>query len=765
MKEFKNVRVMWLLNHSTLRKFEIAQLNQLGIKEIFLPKFFPDDEANLSASVDDSLDASLTIPPSDLNILNQQNWYECPSDDAWKIANKYFDIAIMGFFPKQMSAVIDHFNGAVVLRAFGLSKGLSYSQLIYQSLGANFIDKIKRLKNRFWFGAAYSHLYQVEGELLQRRHCFLPVGLTCTSIRDQWEGKNKQILFICPRINSSPYFHAIYQQFIDDFDEFEFAIGGAQPIPVKDKRVLGFISNEEHQQNMKNFRVMFYHSTEPNHIHYHPFEAIRMGMPLVFMAGGLLDTLGGAKLPGRCRSLKEAKRKIKAIFADDWTLINSIRKSQNILLTTLNPEYCHSYFFEAYSHIIYQLNQHRLTYFPKVQKKKIALILPVLYSGGSFRGAKQLANILQEAAQSTGEKLELVFAHLDDSNFYSNDKFNDLSPTIKRRTYKWQTLDHKAARRAMIYAGYSDWQSEKINYIVPDDGINQFLDCDLWIMISDRLTNPLLPIKPYICMVYNYLSRYFLFLNDSLESSFFGAAQNASKVLVTTQFTAENAIQYAGVKPEKIEIMPMLTPDMSEYCISSAVSSKKKYFLWTTNTALHKNHVRAFLALKKYYEELDGQLNCHISGCDTDILNRQTMSKLQHLLDSYAVYENSNCLKTALHFCGELSNSDYVKKLQNAAFVWHPAYRDNGTFTVIEAAQLGVPSLSSDYPAMQEINQQFGLDLNWMDASDPLDMALKLKLMEEQYINRENKWPLDLTKFKHNSEAGFKYWRVIKECL
>ena len=55
------LRVMWLLNHTTLRQFEIPQMESLGITEIFLPKSFPYDEGNLSASIDHSKDAALNL--------------------------------------------------------------------------------------------------------------------------------------------------------------------------------------------------------------------------------------------------------------------------------------------------------------------------------------------------------------------------------------------------------------------------------------------------------------------------------------------------------------------------------------------------------------------------------------------------------------------------------------------------------------------------------------------------------------------------------
>ncbi|HDX8618059.1 TPA: glycosytransferase, partial [Aeromonas dhakensis] len=76
-------RVLWLLNHSTLRSFEIPQLIESGIEEIYLPKKFPYDEGNLSASITFDFDDELTIPRHELDVLNEQNWYESPSKDAW----------------------------------------------------------------------------------------------------------------------------------------------------------------------------------------------------------------------------------------------------------------------------------------------------------------------------------------------------------------------------------------------------------------------------------------------------------------------------------------------------------------------------------------------------------------------------------------------------------------------------------------------------------------------------------------------------------
>ncbi len=62
---------MWLLNHSTARKFEVAMLKRLGFQEIFLPKSFPQEVSFRSATVDYSEDANLSISADDLAVLTR----------------------------------------------------------------------------------------------------------------------------------------------------------------------------------------------------------------------------------------------------------------------------------------------------------------------------------------------------------------------------------------------------------------------------------------------------------------------------------------------------------------------------------------------------------------------------------------------------------------------------------------------------------------------------------------------------------------------
>ena len=766
MSEQKNHRIMWLLNHGAARRFEIPMLKSIGIREIFLPKIIPTDHNFRSASVDFSEDHNLTIPADDLALLNATDWYGEPGIDAWRTANKYFDVAFFILHRVEMLAsVAKHFSGAAIWRAYGLDASISYSVILDSTRNGSGWKDVRRMGNRFWFGEAYPHLHRIERPQLKERAIYLPLGLSDSEAKPVWSGQRKVLFFVCPEIGLNPYYRKIYDEFRNTFSEFEYVIGGSQPIAVGDERVLGFVSAEEHQRNMQELRVMFYHSTESNHIHYHPFEAVRAGMPLVFMAGGLLDQLGGTGLPGRCKSISEAKDKIRRILDNDQKLIAQIRATQPRLLEPMRSEVSRPAWVENFDKILAELELSRrakriASEMPK--RRRIAVILPVQYRGGTLNAAKLLAIALWEGSRRKGEDVDVVFSHLDDPAFYDKNDFEDLLPAIARRPFLWTSLDGPAARRAMTYAGFKSWQPTSEQYAIPDDGMRQFLDCDLWLIVSDRLPLPLLPIRPYALMVYDYLQRYLQYGSGLDEYPFLAAARLAERVLVTTRFTEGDALQYGGIDPKKVFRVPMLSPQF-EPVTDPPTSVDRPYFIWPTNAGAHKNHANSFRTLRIYWEEMRGNLDCHVTGVNTSGL-LDDESPFLKLLGNSA--RDIRALRTRIRLRGELSDAMYRRELAGARFLWHPAQIDNGTFSVVDAAHVRVAALSSDYPAMREIDDQFELGLAWAPSDDPVRMARALKWMEEHVEEQQSLLPSKEELEKQNVDAlAERYWTVVRECL
>jgi glycosyltransferase involved in cell wall biosynthesis len=117
-------------------------------------------------------------------------------------------------------------------------------------------------------------------------------------------------------------------------------------------------------------------------------------------------------------------------------------------------------------------------------------------------------------------------------------------------------------------------------------------------------------------------------------------------------------------------------------------------------------------------------------------------------------------------FLGELPEHAYRRLLGGASFLWHPGRIDNGTFSVVEAACLRVPSLSSDYPAMREIAAQNELAMAWMDPRDPEAMAAALKDMETGAAALCAKVPSpDVLAANRVDRLAGRYWREVRACL
>ncbi|NJR20116.1 MAG: hypothetical protein HC777_00475 [Hyphomonadaceae bacterium] len=504
-------RAMWLLNHSTLRAFEVPQLKLAGFQEVFLPKSFPYDEGNLSASVSFAEDASLSLSPDEIEVLNAADWYGGAGQAAWDIANKHFQLLFLAFFPAQLDDALRNFRGTIVLRAFGLSAGVTYTQLVYEHLGPSVVERIRGLRDRFWFGAGYEHLHVGEAQFIAARACYLPVGLADRKDTTQWTGDDRQILFICPRIATSPYYENIYKDFKKNFGDLPHIIGGAQPIAVSDSSVAGFIPDEAYARMMYGSRVMYYHSREPNHLHYHPIEAMRSGMPVIYMEGGLLDRLAGklsGQAPaGRARNVAEARKKVRRILDGDAAFTASVQNSQIKLPEKFSSAALSPRWQSGIAPVVAATS--RVPMSAPAKKKRIGVILPIEYRGGTLRAAKYVANALLIGSQQDGAETEIVFAYRGDNNFYKESEFSDLNPGIRRRAFNWKELNYKEAKNVMSLRGHASWRHNTTKYCMPIDGAADFIECDAWVIVSDRQPCPMLPLKPIIVVIYDYLQRYF----------------------------------------------------------------------------------------------------------------------------------------------------------------------------------------------------------------------------------------------------------------
>ena len=89
-------------------------------------------------------------------------------------------------------------------------------------------------------------------------------------------------------------------------------------------------------------------------------------------------------------------------------------------------------------------------------------------------------------------------------------------------------------------------------------------------------------------------------------------------------------------------------------------------------------------------------------------------------------------LQENLLILGELPDATYAAALQHARFLLIANLYDNGSFSVIDAAYLGTPTLTAKHPAQEHIVNTYRLNSKWFDPYSVDELAAGLKAMETE---------------------------------
>jgi glycosyltransferase involved in cell wall biosynthesis len=406
--------------------------------------------------------------------------------------------------------------------------------------------------------------------------------------------------------------------------------------------------------------------------------------------------------------------------------------------------------------------------------KHITIFLPIPYRGGSLRVTKTIARMISKGSQQAGTPCRVRVAVLA-GEYDLGAGFADLvNDGIEVREFSWRTI----SRKEMSAIKRNQGESAKLEfdeYQLPEDGVDNCVDSDCWFIVSDRLALPLAPVKPSIVFATDYIQRYIpsIFPKSgwgSIDHSFLLAARLASAVITTTPQTMFDAISYAGVPASKVHLAPM---DFDPTWMPEAATQehKRSYIVWPTNPAPHKNHQKAFDALIRYYEELEGALDIKILGPNSRWLDpkfgvKPYLASNDHVMEARAKITESKVLKSRVRFEGELSDERYAETLTGAAFLWHPTLIDNGTFAVAEAAWCGCPSLVSGYPQMRYIGERFAIPMEFFNASSVDGMARALKKMEVEADEIRLELPTKEALSKHSwQHYAVEYWGLLNRIV
>jgi hypothetical protein len=726
--------------------FEPELLETLGF-EVYIPKLFPPTLEFRSGKITFEFDRGLTIPKEKIELLNNFNFYSTKiTPQIRKIINSYFFVAIVSTPHFIFSQTIRNFKGIIVLRAVGrysLENDLCYGHYYESVLGKSFPSTIKSLGRRFFFGMIMRGQESIEPYYFKERSLFLPIGLPepFFSSRDTWIGNDPRLLIYCPLINESDYFNQVYNQFKKDFKGTPHLISGLQKTDnIQDPAVIGEVNRVDYDQLLSKLRVLYYHSQEPYHHYDHPIEAIASGMPVIYMKSGNFGNIHtGIDQPGECRTVAEARKKIKRVLSGDMEFAEEIRSKQKSLLTPYTKEYCLSKWCENFIPATESVES-----FIELKPIKISVMLPYQYKSGTFDAAKSIAKMLFHGSRVAGNPVDVVFSYIA-GHYDPNADFNDLKTLgIELRETTWEVATKETVENIMQLEGHLASLNSS-EYLIPRDYSSDFLDTDYWIIVSDSLIHPPAPLRRYGLVIHDCLARYFKeYQNPQILEGRTAAARGADVILSTTPQTREDIISFHGIHPDRVILIPFeFGMDTDELPVND-LKVTEKYFIWPTNDAIHKNHLNAINGLIRYYEK-GGKLSVIMTGFGVEkfLINEQLEQNqlLPHVVTSREKIKNNKMLQERLLIHPNLSKYEYYSLIRKSQFLWHPALTDNGTFTVVEAAMLGIPGLSSDYPQMHYLDHYFGLNLTFFDQNSPESIAKALMKMECEYITKKAQLP------------------------
>lgn len=316
-------------------------MQELGF-EVFVPKVIPKTGFR-SGGVSFDFDASLSIPRRVLDRLNSFDFYHSKwPPSIVRLLNRYFGTAFIMPFGQQVPEAIGNFDGLIVFRAFGIDTRRNYSEVLQAMHGGEILKRVSGVKDRFWFGEGYDNLHEIESSLFKDARLYLPLSLPAVSFKhaNQWRGTTKKILFVAPNVLNDDYCGKIYSDFKRDFGDLPHVMVGAQDIPVDDPHMLGFVTDEQLADLFRDCAAYYYHSREPRHVHYTPFEAAIIGTPMVYMADSLLDHLCPDSIEGRAATVEEARTNLKRLLNGDAAYIASVRDDQRKIPQKLTHDHC-----------------------------------------------------------------------------------------------------------------------------------------------------------------------------------------------------------------------------------------------------------------------------------------------------------------------------------------------------------------------------------------------------------------------------------------
>lgn len=403
---------------------------------------------------------------------------------------------------------------------------------------------------------------------------------------------------------------------------------------------------------------------------------------------------------------------------------------------------------------------------------RLAVILPAPYTGGVVRSLLNICRMLVMGARACGDELRLTLGLPKEQNWSLHHERIVAGLGIQTRFFELQIIARASLDGAYLSFGIDTTADLPVKAVVFNDGIANFEDSDFWYLISDAVPAPLPAHRKYACMIYDYANRYVpeIFHEEQWKGFHFRAkaTQEAAFVVTTTAQTRRDAITFAGADPARAHVFPLeFDPvDSTNFDINPKeleMFTAESFVLWPTIISGHENHLLVLAGLEEFLATNDLQVVVIGKGTSSfDPQNDHPLIQHPYVESVRELIASSRQLRERIVFMDFVSDEVMLALMRKALCVLHTSRGDNGSYTVVDAAWQGTPSLSNHYPAMENVGEYFGIPLEFFDFYRPGSLADGLRRVQRnRSLLCSNLPPRSRLKEYSFEKLAVRYWQLF----
>jgi len=326
-------RILWVFRHRTARYEEVNALQQAGAEVIPIAgelEAFP-NAVQLNEGSDPWYPKwrhACTIADQDLRAIREFDYFQDQDSIPGNIIsalNRWIDIIIVGTLSRLTLTFIRSFRGTVVLRPYG---GYPYTAALGPWPIRNRALNRFAASDRYIWCPSLPYLGIVEDPRLTRNELFWGPTVTKARLGHSWKAERSDAV-ACEVISLiQRYRGKTYQQFMNNYGDLPLRIYGQNPRngELGDQlEIVGTLSDNDYYEGLASCRLMIYEGLASKyHLHYHPLEALMMGVPVLFFRNSGLAhmalysgmSLVELRAAGMCETVSEARAVASHLLQD-----------------------------------------------------------------------------------------------------------------------------------------------------------------------------------------------------------------------------------------------------------------------------------------------------------------------------------------------------------------------------------------------------------------------------------------------------------------